>query len=697
MGANSDVGCVSVGLERFEARRVASVALTALSLLLAGLPIGGVQPAAAQHASGVGFETSEPLSLSKAQLAHGVTVKVCNGSPTRISHFHLIPTDFNFIHTGKAGEAEPVAANSVIAVRRLRGAIPAGRCIPLSIHARGQKAIDAGEYTGALVLVASGGGNARLAMTLRTADDRAATPGGEAEPATMSIKSPTPFSGGGDTTLLLKPSAKGESKLELGKGCKSAAPRGPVCPYIGNLYQNGQIVRVRVIGPAKWNPGNGVQELPVRLHSSSHPVGDFEGAVTLPGSSQPIKIKLTAKDAWWCAVIALLLGVAPALAIQLWNGRWQPKGALMERARRLADLYEDSSGADEPKIAVDDKGLTTYQGDVTESIERYASSVLEFDLTSDAYKALDASLKLAEEDAVILTGKSGLSRALGALDRQVIATTNMLQAKEVMEEPRILKLAAEIRQRKPLQVGEATKRAKQADELLPTLVEWHKLTSRLLTSVVWLRALASHEDLQARRPMLTRIGVDLWTSRQLLFEVTGHAEIAAVGSSSTLLQALARLARLAAETDTAEPKPGTKLTEFSTGMELATLGYRGSGEGEGITVQDVYSNPAGADVDQARPAKLPPRNGRRIACDAAALAVTFLVSIVTGLGAFYFSKSFGSVEDYLTVIVIGSAAQTLLKAVLNQTSILLHDFAPSAPAVPAKIVLLAPAAGASKM
>jgi hypothetical protein len=100
-------------------------------------------------------------------------------------------------------------------------------------------------------------------------------------------------------------------------------------------------------------------------------------------------------------------------------------------------------------------------------------------------------------------------------------------------------------------------------------------------------------------------------------------------------------------------------------------------------------------VKAAIPAKLPPRKKGRLVGDLLALLTSIVVSIVAGLGTFYFAKSFGSLEDYLTVIVIGSAAQTVLKAVLNQTSILLHDFAPAAPSVPAKVVLLAPAGSAS--
>jgi hypothetical protein len=566
MGESSDVAQGGVGLRCFG--RLASVILIALCLLALASLFGGAEPAGAQNTSGVTFQSGAPLSLSMARLVHGMQVKVCNGSARRISRFSVIPTDFRFTRNGRAA-----APASVVAVRRLRGAIPAGACAAVSIHIRSPKTIDAGEYTGTLLLVGAGGGSARLTMTVMNVKETAAKPDAATEPATLSITSPSPVSGGGDTMLLLKSATEGESKLAIGEGCDPAAPTEQACPFIGNLYRGSQIVRVRVIGQSKPNLASGVQEVPVRLHSSDHPVGDFAGTVTLPGSSPPIKVKLTAKDAWWCAVIALLVGVLVTLAIQLWNGRWQPKDALLERARALPARYGDSSGAGEPTITVSKKGLRAYRKAVQRSIEQYASSVVEFDTTSAAYKAIDASLKLAEEDAVVLTSKSGLARAIGTLEREAIATTNSLHAKEVMDVPEILRLAAEMRKRVPLQVGEATKRANQADELLPTLVEWHKLASRLLANVVWMQALASNARLATRRSTLTRIGVDLWTSRQRLFEATRPSEIAAVGSSKTLARAFERIAYLAAET-------GLQYGSKSGGPRLRRLAERRRDHGQ---------------------------------------------------------------------------------------------------------------------
>jgi hypothetical protein len=51
--------------------------------------------------------------------------------------------------------------------------------------------------------------------------------------------------------------------------------------------------------------------------------------------------------------------------------------------------------------------------------------------------------------------------------------------------------------------------------------------------------------------------------------------------------------------------------------------------------------------------------------DALIFAVAIATAIVTGLSAFYFGKPFGSFEDYLTLILTGTAAAALSKVLLD--------------------------------
>jgi hypothetical protein len=462
-------------------------------------------------------------------------------------------------------------------------------------------------------------------------------------------------------------------------------------------------VRVSVDGPSRLNRDRGVQEVPIELHGFQHPVGAYEGALTLPGSTQAIKLKLTAKDAWWCAVIALLLGILLALLTQLWNGRWQPRGALEERAEQLWTRYGTKPVPGHALVEIDCNKLGEYVDGVKQAIARYSASVVMFDTTSDAYRAIDASLKLAEEDAAVFTGAAGLKLALDQLEAQAKATTNMLSCVQVTDVPEILKAASKLLGDEELGVGGATKRQKASEELLPVLAAWCEVAKDLLEYVVWLKALTYKKPMVSKVKLVEdltdagvlHIGVKMSGLRVLLFQAKNASDVDAFRSSASLWSTLNRIAYLGTQWEIPQPSRSVPdslpldrddnidLTKIG-GLELKDIGYA-SAEGEALTFEKTLEEPVGVVIEPAQPAELPERKLLRIAGDWLVLGVTILVSIVAGLSTFYFTKSFGTFTDYLTVIVIGAAAQTLLKGVLNQTSILLHDIVPSSPVVPAKI------------
>ncbi|HZL48791.1 MAG TPA: hypothetical protein VFC30_07240 [Solirubrobacteraceae bacterium] len=472
---------------------------------------------------------------------------------------------------------------------------------------------------------------------------------------------------------------------------------------LGNLYQNSNLVRVSVDGPSRVNRGKGVQEVPIALHGFQHSVGTYEGTLTLPGSTQAIKLKVTAKDAWWCAVIALLLGAVLALLTQLWNGRWQPRSVLVERATGLTSRYGPNPVRGHDRVEMDRAKLEKYIKGVTEAVERYAESVVLIDTTSDAYKAIDASLKLAEADAAVFAGPGGLKPVLDQLEAEVETTTQVLRRVQVTDVPEILKAASALLGGDKLGVGGASKRVKESEQLLPVLIAWRELADNFANHVVSLKVLASKANLEKQdlKDDLTDLGVKMSGLRQQLFEAKDAADLGALRSTGRLWTALDSVALLGQKHKAGpyDPRDFDKLKKdasgnldmkAASGQGLKAIGYSAE-QGAAFTFDEVIDDPAGVVIEPAKPATLPERKRLRILGDRIALGVTIVVSIVAGLSTFYFTKSFGTFTDYLTVIVIGTAAQTLLKGVLNQTSILLHDIAPSSPAVPAKVVAPAPA------
>ncbi len=692
------MGSGGITVDRTGVTRVALRVPTAITLSVLALLAYGAGAAAAEPGS-LTFATAQPLTLTWAQLLHGKTVDVCNAGAATVPRLQVVPEDFQFTREGAA-----IAASQVLVVKSPAHPVRAGECAPLHVGLKSEAPIDAGEYAGSLLLVAAGhGGSARLTTTVTTSSKKDPAPAGVAEPTALSIHNTSPWSQDASATLLLKEPSSGEEALAIGKGCSRSEPTESDCAALGNLYQNASVVRVSVDGPSRLNRAKGVQEVPIELHGFQHPVGVYEGAITLPGSTQAIKLKLTAKDAWWCAVVALLLGILLALVTQLWNGRWQPRSALVERAEQLWKRYGTKPVPGHALVEIDCSKLEGYVDGIKDAITEYVASVVMLDTTSDAYKAIDASLKLAEADAAMFTGPGGLKPVLDQLEAETEATTQVLRRVQVTDVPEILKAASALLGGDKLGVGGASKRVKESEQLLPVLIAWRELAGNFANHVVSLKILASKANLekQALKDELTDLGVKMSGLRQQLFEAKGAADLDALRSAERLWTTLDRVALLGQEhkADPYDPRDFDRLKKdasgnldmkAATGQGLKAIGYSAE-QGAAFTFDKVIEEPAGVIIEPAKPATLPERKRLRILGDRIALGVTIIVSIIAGLSTFYFTKSFGTFTDYLTVIVIGVAAQTLLKGVLNQTSILLHDIAPASPVVPAKIVAPAPA------
>jgi hypothetical protein len=682
------------GARRFALRAPAAITLSALVLFACG-----ADAAQAAEPGSLTFATGQMLTLTWTQLLHGKSVEVCNGGAATVPRLQVVPEDFQFTRNGGA-----VAPSQVLIVKSPSHPVRAGECAFVHVLLKSEAPIDAGEYAGSLLLVAAGhGGSARLTTTVTTAAKKDATPAGVAEPIALSIHNSSPWSHDARATLPLKEPSSSEEVLAIGKDCSASEPNEVDCPTLGNVYQNSNLVRVSVDGPSRLNRARGVQEVPIELHGFQHPVGAYEGALTLPGSTQAIKLKVTAKDAWWCAVIALLLGILLALVTQLWNGRWQPRSALDERAEHLWKRYGTKPVPGHKRIEMDCSKLEEYVDGVKEAIAQYAASVVMFDTTSDAYKAVDESLKLAEADAAVFTGPGGLKPVLDQLEAETDATTQVLRRVQVTDIPEILKAASALLGGDKLGVGGASKRVKESEQLLPVLIAWRNLADNFANHVVSLKILASKANLEKHdlRDELTDLGVKMSGLRQQLFEAKDGAGLGALRSTERLWRTLDSVALLGQQhkADPYDPADFDKLRrdasgnldmKAASGQGLKAIGYS-AGQGAAFTFDEVIDDPAGVVIEPAKPATLPERRRLRILGDRLALGATIAVSIVAGLSTFYFTKSFGEFTDYLTVIVVGAAAQTLLKGVLNQTSILLHDITPLSPVVPAKVVAPAPA------
>jgi hypothetical protein len=119
------------------------------------------------------------------------------------------------------------------------------------------------------------------------------------------------------------------------------------------------------------------------------------------------------------------------------------------------------------------------------------------------------------------------------------------------------------------------------------------------------------------------------------------------------------------------------------------VGYQ-SPKGPPVTEETVAENTADVELKPAQTVVLPPKKLSSLILDVLALVGAIAVSIIAGLSLFYFGKSFGTLEDYLTVIFAGTAAQVVSKAILEKLSVFVHDISPLAQTQSAAVVSIVP-------
>ena len=561
--------------------------------------------------------------------------------------------------------------------------IPAGSCRSLQLRVGKGTGLDPGEYPGSLVLIAPGAGVTRLSTIVEGPGKKPAQPQAVTEGDTASLHDVTVFDDNAATTLLLRGVAAGEAAVSIGKECADTLlPEHEHCEHLGNLYQGSRVVLVSVRGKAFEDQHKDVQELPIKLKYFGHPVGTYEGTLTLTDGkvSRSVKLKVDFKDAWFFAVLALLLGTLIALVPQLYEGRWRLKSGLEERRDRIEEEYWSARVQGFPSLRVDGGGLEKYLAGVDKAIRDYARSVVLLDTKSTAYGEIDKTLTLAEVDSrPLLLG--GLGRSLTALQHEAKLTTDLLKQKEVSDLPQILLLAAE-----PLKgsigIGEAAKRAKTADDLTAVIKSWRGLIDRVLFYAVWLKRVSgdpktgAHKLTQADSQLIATAGAELFGVRQELFEEVTDAEgLARVRNSGRIERASTGIVQLATKLKVPMPPHDARPNEYA-GL-LKDVGYP-SKQGPPMTDEDVDAKSTELEATPILPVDLPARKLRLVLFDALALTSAVAVSIIAGLSAFYFGKSFGTLEDYLTVIFAGTAAQVVAKAVLERLEVFVHDISPIA-------------------
>lgn len=654
--------------------------------------------ATAQVGPGLDFAQSGVVSVTWEAVEKGEAISLCNGADKEATEPKATLAGFRFKR-----EKEDIAPTEAIEAQVPTKRIPAGDCgeVVLKPVSEGT-VVDTGSYKGTVVAVSPGFGVASVEVEItKSAEVKPAVVSGATE--TLGLNAVNSFTEKSlevkeGSVLLLKGAVGDQEKLSIGEDCEKPAEGESwdttTCPFIGNLYKDSSIIQVYVAGRVRSE--DEVQRLPVRLSSSGHAVGTYEGSLDPAGTGdkeEAVKVKLTVEDDWLWAVLALLLGTAIALGVQLWSGRYRPKLELQKRGKEIAGAYgsaiEKLTAPAGTVIKLDEAKVGQYATDVESAITNYGKSVLLFDKTSDAYKEIEGSIALAEADAKVLGDADGLGASLTALRTAVDEAKDLLKKRAVKDAFELLASAEAPLQSGELGVGDATERSKLAGTLTSTLGKWRKLAERVLDDEAWLFALAQRAEDSTPKPMsdadkatLNDAAMRLLGVHNELFQIAEDADLERLRTSNRIETSFGQLSYLGAKYRVDRP-PKTAAVPTKDTMDDEVVRTFG-----GAVDLDNPTDAKGAEVvprklitREASAAQLP-KKLLLFAGDSAMLLIGLAVAIVTGLSLFYFGKTFGTCEDYLTVIVVGTAAQTVAKAILDNLSAFAHDFGPTMPLKP---------------
>ena len=203
------------------------------------------------------------------------------------------------------------------------------------------------------------------------------------------------------------------------------------------------------------------------------------------------------------------------------------------------------------------------------------------------------------------------------------------------------------------------------------------MADRVLRYEVWARLLAQlaardggfpEEDKKRLAQVLTKL-VEV---RMELLDASNASDIEQLGTSRDLDIAYQGLADLGsrygvwvppAEANPAEVEVGWQALDLNE-LLLAQMDLTGP-----IDSVEMWIAQA-ADLTVRAAESVDIRKTLRWLADVGALIIAIVVGIVAGLSAFYFGKTFGTTEDYLTVILVGAASQVLVKGILDRAAVL---------------------------
>jgi hypothetical protein len=651
---------------------------------------------------GVAFLDKRELKLAPDSSEAMRTATVCNVSDLKAQK--PVPV----VSTFQKGTDSPVELMTASVSGANGDEWAAGECREIVVVMNAGVDVGAGSYAG-LLTVYSSVGLARRRITLTgPAEVSKPTPAKSAtDPAKLSATRPSPWTaaGLGDPAQLLLVAAASGQTLTVPRECPKSRPTvgAKPCPFVGNLVNGDHVAKVYVAGPLVQDQ-NQPAKLKLRLTRADQ-AGTYTGKVDLAQTptdpADDIALTVNVKDEWWCALLALLLGALIAFGLQYGVRTSWPKKRLRDRYKKFGADYTSAMAAfntHRPKGAglqnwspPTGRAIDDVETDIEEGIDRYRKSTVYWDETSEGYKELDSSLAQVEDDIDCLRDEARLADGLRKLKTALEGLVTFLNDK--YRPPRqpafVLPATALLKGPKPKQgesapgplaVGQARTLLKSAAASTALVAAWTELAEEVLEYDEWWDRLAkkqqedgnwSEEDKEALRAAAARLAV----ARHELLAVEDADDLTELDTKRDLRRVYEKLAYLSGAHGGGWPgEEAVDAGVRSMAMEdlqivgnvAEDFGYAGVTYGFAAWLADAAEWAS----DPATAAKLRAIGG--VFFGALILAFTVLMAVLTGLATFYFGKdTWGTPTDYLTVIVVGAAAQVLVQAVVDVVNKLL--------------------------
>lgn len=612
--------------------------------------------------SAVQFADNRPLTLTWEQVGQGPEILVCNGGITPLTAVRVEPLGFGFELAETAVPAASVLSFSSVS------SLESGACASVEMVISIDDTPDAGSYTGLLLASAPGGGVDRRELTITIPAETKIDPvGGVVEEVALTAVRNGP--GGSvqltDSYLPLKPTAGvAEAVLDAGSLAGVVLNQGER----GQLYIDGDVDLTApgaALVPLRWSGGTAV--------------GEYSGTLDVTGKGEKdeaIAVSVTVTDRIWPVLAAMIFGLGIAFLAQMWKDRWRYASKLKTIRDGLISEYTEGKQNFAAHFSAEPfkdynvpakEDMSAYLGKFDAQLEKYKQEKWTFDVTSDDFKKLFEILETVKEDAHHFGDPEGFGKALQKLNQELTGFFSFFPG-YINRRPLLIDEALKLIVGRPLKVGEARTISKKAAEFTQLIQEWRKMADKVKLYMCWANLLGQKYSVMTPRDQ------ERWhRARAKLVEVINEmadakdaAALKEMEAAVDLQNAYGRLAYLGSRYDCWKPTEQECRQEEAGReegfLELSRWGVFMRRPGIDWQFPGLHSLLAGLESAGGQNLFIPRirKAGTRVG-DILVLLLAFAVTVLTGITQLYIGKTFGTCGDYLAVIFLGTATQTVFK------------------------------------